>query len=140
MTSDSRNLKKNKQGMTLIELLVVIAIIMILMGIVVGISGGAQRSAAEAKAKAEIGSMALELEAFRADHGAYPVNLEALVAWYENIRYQNVEWDLSDLNGQTPIDPWGRDYQFVNRGMFFQLGSGGPSGPSVPGDNITNQN
>jgi general secretion pathway protein G len=132
-------IQKNKQGMTLMELMVVIAIIMILMGIVVGISGGASRGAAEAKAKAEIGSMALELESYRADKGGYPPNLRALVDWYER-RYAisvdadgnpiGAKWDLTDLSGQTPIDPWGREYHYSlqGSGLFFRLGSLGPDG------------
>ncbi|MCC5844795.1 MAG: type II secretion system protein GspG [Verrucomicrobia bacterium] len=134
MRPDNRMTKKNKQGMTLMELMVVIAIIMILMGIVVGISGGAQRGAAEAKARAEIGSMALELESYRADKGSYPTidqgGLSELVRWYRSERYVGVEWDLTDLNGQTPIDPWGRDYYYApqSSGLFFRLGSRGPDG------------
>ncbi|MDV7402478.1 prepilin-type N-terminal cleavage/methylation domain-containing protein, partial [Arthrospira platensis SPKY1] len=63
--------------MTLIELLVVIAIIVILMGLVVGIAGSSQRGAAEAKTKAQIGQIVLELEKFRGDMGRYPNNLQA---------------------------------------------------------------
>ncbi len=146
MRLDNRMTKKNKQGMTLMELMVVIAIIMILMGIVVGISGGAQRGAAEAKARAEIGSMALELENMRADPsvGRYPTTdegLAALVSWYTNIRYVGVEWDLTDLNGAgRPVDPWGREYEYRDRGMFFTLRSPGPSGNFSIEDNIDNRN
>ncbi len=147
MRLDTRSTKKNKQGMTLMELMVVIAIIMILMGIVVGISGAAQRGAAEAKAKAEIGQLALELENMRADPniGRYPTTaegLQALVSWYTTIRYVGVEWDLTDLNNSNqPIDPWGRPYQFTNQNdLFFTLFSTGPAGPSVPEDNITMRN
>lgn len=147
MRLDSQMTKKNKQGMTLMELLVVIGIIMILMGIVVGISGGAQRSAAEARTRAEIGSMALELENMRADPsvGRYPPTAEglaALVNWYTNVRYVGVEWDLTDLSGQTPIDPWGRPYEYgVNpNGMFFRIRSRGPSGDFNIDDNIDSRN
>ncbi len=157
MRFDSRMSKKNKQGMTLMELMVVIAIIMILMGIVVGISGGAQRGAAEAKARAEIGSLALELESFRADNGSYPATLAALVNWYQDERYKGVRWDLTDLSGSNPVDPWGRQYFYqvlpsLENRLFFRLGSRGPDGRlgSAPdpdnvnsfgrGDDITLQN
>jgi general secretion pathway protein G len=140
--------KKNKQGMTLMELMVVIAIIMILMGIVVGISGGASRGAAEAKARAEIGSMALELESYRADKGGYPSSLTDLLRWredlkiYEFVRFPGVKWDLTDLNGLNPIDPWGKQYEYklLSNGMFFTLRSPGPSGNFSIDDNIDNRN
>jgi type II secretion system protein G len=143
MTLNKPSVKITRQGMTLIELMVVIAIIMILMGIVVGISGAAQRGAAEARARAELGQLSLELENMRADpnFGRFPTNdegLARLVTWYRD-RYPGVQWDLTELNGSTPIDPWGReyDYSIMGGGLFFRLRSGGPSGLSNEYDNIS---
>ncbi len=60
-------------GFTLIELLVVIAIIVIVAALILGISGFVQRKAALARAETEIEAIAMALEAYRADHGDYPV-------------------------------------------------------------------
>lgn len=59
-------------GFTLVELLTVIAIIMILAGIVVGVQRGVYSSQANAKARAEIQTIATALERYKAAHGTYP--------------------------------------------------------------------
>lgn len=59
-------------GFTLVELLTVIAIIMILAGIVVGVQRGVYSSQANAKARAEIQTLATALEQYKAAHGTYP--------------------------------------------------------------------
>lgn len=59
-------------GFTLVELLTVIAIIMILAGIVVGVQRGVYSSQANAKAKAEIHTIATALEQYKATYGTYP--------------------------------------------------------------------
>lgn len=132
-----------KQGMTLMELMVVIAIIMILMGTVVGISGAASRNAAESKTRAELADLSLALESFRADNGAFPVNLTALVNWYQDVRHPGVLWDLTDLTGQRPnqipVDAWGRafDYDLRPGGLVFTLRSRGPDGNLNTPDDIS---
>ncbi len=123
----------SRSGMTLIELLVVMAIIMILMGLVIGIAGASQRGAAEAKAKAQIGQIVLELEKFRGDNGRYPNNLTTdFWAWYD-LRYPNTVFDMTDLTGtgasRRMIDPWGQEYVYILDSPFiFRLGSRGPDG------------
>lgn len=129
--------RRAQQGMTLIELMVVIAIIMILMGIVLGISGAAQRGAAEAKAKGEIGKISLEIENYRADRGVYPPSSGNRLTvdffqWYDQ-RYADTVFELTDFTGTMPnirlLDPWGTDYVYffdANKPFIYRLGSKGP--------------
>lgn len=59
-------------GFTLVELLTVVAIILILAGIVVGVQRGVYASQANARAKAEIQTIATALEQYKATYGTYP--------------------------------------------------------------------
>lgn len=123
---------RTRNGFSLVELLVVMAIIVVLMGIALGVAGSAQRSAAENRARAELGNIALELDLYRADKGEYPGGLDALVTWYEEERYVGADWDLTDLSDNDPVDPWGNDYRYRRSGNrnFFSLWSRGPTGDS----------
>jgi len=57
---------------TLIELLTVMAVIAILAGLVLSISGYATKKAATSRAEAETKALAVALDSFKADTGAYP--------------------------------------------------------------------
>ena len=61
-----------RRAFTLIELLVVIAIIGILIGITFGVARGVQSSQNEARAKADLASIAQGLEQFKSRYGDYP--------------------------------------------------------------------
>ncbi len=61
-----------QKGFTLVELLVVIAIIAVLGGMITGISVWARQRAMFAKAKANITSITVALEAYNQSNGVYP--------------------------------------------------------------------
>jgi len=61
------------RGFTLVEVLTVIVIITLLAGIVVGASKYALTKAARSRTQAEIAAMEGALEAFKNDHGSYPL-------------------------------------------------------------------
>ncbi len=145
---------ETRHGFTLIELLVVMAIIAILMGITIGVAGAVQRGAAEAKAKAQLQDLILELEKYNGDEGRYPANLSTLISWYEDTKYQGTTYNTTEVSGtgdsRKPLDPWGREivYEHTPGAMVFLIGSKGPDG--IPGnkndptfgrgDDITNRN
>lgn len=143
MKHTPRSATASRSGMTLIELLVVMAIIMVLVSLVVGISGIAQRNSAEAKAKAEIGQITLEIERFRGDRGELPGNLGEFMSWYHE-KYGGTVFQMTEYTGsganRVMIDPWGRPYQYERSGMIFLLGSRGPDGQWNTADDITNRN
>jgi general secretion pathway protein G len=114
-------------GFTLIEMLLVVAIIGILVAMVAprltGRSEEAKRSVARADIDANIG-MALDL--YELDNGEFPESLETLRPKYLK---------------KKPIDPWGRQYQYVNPGTHntdtYDLYSLGKDGVES-GDDVTN--
>lgn len=146
MNTSPASAKTARQGFTLIELMVVIAIILVLMGLVIGISGAAQRSAAEARARSEIGQIVLAVEQFRADRGRYPNNLrDDFFTWYQE-RFPNTVFDMTDSTGEgvnrRMIDPWGQEYVYVRDSDFvFRVGSRGPDrrlGSAPDANNMAN--
>ncbi|MFP4351709.1 MAG: type II secretion system protein [Puniceicoccaceae bacterium] len=64
---------RNRYAFTLVELLTVIAVIAILAAITFGISAGVYERQSRTRAEAELSALASALEAYRAQHGSYPV-------------------------------------------------------------------
>lgn len=141
MNTSPASAKTARQGFTLIELMVVIAIILVLMGLVIGISGAAQRGAAEARARSEIGQIVLAVEQFRADRGRYPNNLrDDFFEWY-NERFPNTVFEMTDLNANgRMVDPWGNEYSYTPASPFvFEIRSRGPDRSANTADDITSR-
>jgi len=128
-------------GFTLVELLVVMAIIMVLMALTVGIAGVARRNAAEARARAEIENLSLEIERHQAEEGSFPSDLPDLVQWYLQ-RYDGTRYDVTDLTGNRPVDPWGNPYVYdpvPENPHIYTLRSFGADGVRGTPSDITNR-
>ncbi|GEM_PF-381872 len=158
----------SREGFTLVELLVVMAIIAILMGLVIGIAGAVQSGGAEAKAKAQIADLMLEVEKYQGDKGGYPPSRgvsgtptfsEAFFTWYEDEKYVGTQFQTTEVaessNQRYPVDPWGNPYVYdwnSSNPLVYAIGSKGPDGrwgsdgdPNDTssfgrGDDITNRN
>ncbi len=73
-----QKIESKQKGFTLVELLVVIAILAILATISLVVYTNAVKNARDARRKAEIISLAKNIESYKIDHGNYPDSLEDL--------------------------------------------------------------
>jgi general secretion pathway protein G len=131
-----------RAGFTLVEILVVMAIIAILVGITIGVAGAVSSGSAEAKAKAEIGQLQIEIDLYKADRGTYPSTRvvsglptvdSGLYDWFEGKYGADRIYETTEVdpNGNYPVDPWGNPYIYIYQPanpFVFTIGSLGPDG------------
>lgn len=124
--------RRRQEGVTLLEMLVVLVIIALLAGLVgVRLLSQVDRSKAVA-AKAQIETLVSAVESLRADIGRLPSaeeGLNLLVAAPPEMS----NWFGPYIDGEIPLDPWGRAYQFeidkAGREYFlYTLGDDGKTG------------
>jgi len=136
-------------GFTLIELLVTIAIIATLAAIVAptlfGNVGDARRNAA----RSQIQILALALDAYRLDNGAFPTTSQGLEALrnFPSGDEPPTNWKGPYLRQLVPVDPWGRPYVYVSPGVanpnaydLYTLGKDAKPGGSGEDADITSWN
>lgn len=105
------------KAFTLVEILGVVAIIGIVAGIVLAAAGGVQKKAARDQAKAEIKTIVLALERYRAANGFYPIPaanpstnaLYANLANYMPFRTNQLSGTGTNL---AVLDPYGYPYWY----------------------------
>lgn len=125
--------RQSQKGFNLIELLIVITIIGVLMGIVV-MNFGATDDAKQTAAKAELRTIELALERYRAHNAHFPSTAQGLKALVEKPSGdpQPAKWtEHGYLKGkEVPKDPWNREYVYLNPGNngeidIYSLGKDG---------------
>ncbi len=77
-------MKKNDEGFTLIELLIVIVILGILATVVVFAVGGITDQGEQSACAAELKTVQVAVEAYRAQEGDYPVDNAAISEFVRN--------------------------------------------------------
>jgi len=106
---------RNRKGylaFTLVELMVVVAVIGLIAGIVLSAAGGVQKKAARDQTKAEIKSIFVALERYRAANGGYPVvNVPSSSALYTNLT-NFMTFRTNQISGQQILDPYGYPYWY----------------------------
>lgn len=104
--------RKGNGGFTLVELLVVVAVIGVIAGIVMAAAGGVQKKAARDQTKAEIKSILVALERYRASNGGYPVlNQPSSSALYTNLT-NFMTFRTNQISSMQVLDPYGYPYWY----------------------------
>lgn len=127
-----------QQGFTLIELMVVLVILGVLFGLVVPNVTGRGDEARVTAAQTDIRTLENALETYRLHTSRYPSTDEGLDALVNQPggSSQSDNWKGPYLR-QTPTDPWGNPYAYINNGSNYEIISYGADGQ--PGGEDVNQ-
>ena len=127
------------QGFSLIEVLVVVVIISILAAVVVPRIMDEPDRARVVRAEQDIRALVTALNLYRLDNAIYPTTEQGLSALVAPPRGQPQprNWKAGGYIDQLPLDPWGREYQYLNPGIHsdvdvWSLGANGlPGGEGI---------
>ncbi|MFQ5605507.1 MAG: type II secretion system major pseudopilin GspG [bacterium] len=140
------NLLKNEKGLTLIEVMMVVIILGVLVALVVPQFAGRTEQARRAAAQADINAnIAMALEMYFLDNGAYPTTEQGLAALLSMPETPPIphSWQGPYLKKNTSFkDPWKQRYVYScpgeNNPESYDLYSTGPDRQKSGGDDITN--
>lgn len=127
-------MRNRHYGFTLVEVMVVVVILGILAAVVVPKVMSRPDQARLVKAKQDIMSIENAMELYRLDNGVYPSTDQGLQALVSKPTSDPVprQWKAGGYVKRLPVDPWGREYQYLNPGQhgeidIFSLGKSGDS-------------
>lgn len=136
-----RNTRENRisrhLGFTLVEVLMVIMIISVLTGMILGITGFANRKAAESRAAADIQILQNALEEHKLEYGYYPVLASLTNIFVITNELEKIDWVAKKV---SYTDPWEQAYQYENPDIYslsYTLISMGMDGKANTDDDIT---
>ena len=114
---------RRQRGFTLIEIMVVIAILGILAALIVPKIMSRPDEARRVAAKADIGSIMQSLNLYRLDNGRYPTQEQGLRALVEKPTTEPIpnNWKGGGYMDRVPVDPWGKEYQYLNPGVHGEV-------------------
>jgi general secretion pathway protein G len=142
--------RKSLNGFTLVELMVVVAVIGVLAGIVLAAAGGVQKKAARDQTKAEIKTICVALENFKASTGAYPTNTGNYSTNFYASLTNILSFKTNQITGSgtnlSLLDPYGYPYRYRSPAQSsssmlsesFEIWSTGPNGKSDFDSGATN--
>jgi general secretion pathway protein G len=124
-------LYKQHAGFTLIEVMVVVVILGILAAVLVPKVMDRPEQARITKARQDIRAVEASLNLYKLDNYVYPTTdqgLEALVQ--KPSSPEPPHWKQGGYLDRLPVDPWDREYQFLNPGTHgsTDIYSLGPDG------------
>lgn len=135
----------------MVELMIVVAVIGIIAGIVLAAAGGAQKKAARDQTRAEIKSITVALERFRADRMGYPISSNgSTTALFTNLT-NYMTFRTNQISGNQIIDPYGYPYWYRSPARatttmlddsfeVWSLGANGKSGLTNQTPSLTDSN
>ncbi len=121
---------KKHSGFTLIEVMVVVVILGILAALIVPKIMSRPEQARRVKVKQDILAIQSALDLYKLDNGIYPSTdqgLQALVAKPSSPPVPR-NWKSDGYLQETPVDPWGEAYQYLNDDDKLRIFSYGPKG------------
>lgn len=127
-------------GFTLIEVLVVVVILGILALLVVPRIMERPDQARVIATQSDIQAIQSALKLYRLDNGSYPVTEQGLLALVQKPSGGDSARNWRPYLDRLPKDPWGREYQYLNPGVYgevdvFSLGADGlPGGEGINAD------
>jgi len=133
---------RNKQaGFTLIEIMVVVIIIGVLTALIAPNIIGQSDKARITAAKADIHTIAMQLDLYKLDNFFYPSTdqgLQSLVTKPTG-RPEPKNWKSDGYLPRLPEDPWLNAYIYVSPGAHgaYDLSSPGPDGKPGTEDDVT---
>lgn len=124
---------KKQGGFSLIEIMVVVVILGILASIVVPKIISRPDEARVVKAKQDILAIQNALDLYKLDNGFYPSTDQGLGALVTKPTTSPEPQDWKAYLKRVPVDPWGREYLYLNPGEhgevdIFTLGAEGQPG------------
>ena len=134
---------EREAGFTLIEIMVVVVILGLLAALIAPNVIGRIDDARATKAKQDIRAIESSLQLFRLDNFRYPSTEEGLRSLSERPNDPNLKWPEGGYLDRVPIDPWNREYIYLQpgtRGEFdiYTLGRDGQEGGDGPDADIGN--
>ncbi len=118
------------KGFTLIEVMVVVVILGILAAIVVPKIMSRPEQARLVKAKQDMLAIQSALDLYKLDNGFYPSTDQGLQALISKPTSEPIpaNWKSDGYLQQLPVDPWGKNYQYLNEDDKLNIFSYGPTG------------
>lgn len=123
-------MQKHQQGFSLIEIMVVVVIMGILASIVVPKIMSRPDEARIVKAKQDILAIQNALDLYKLDNGFYPTTNQGLKALVSKPTSPPVPEHWEQYLKSLPMDPWGREYLYLQPGQHgdFDIFTYGPTG------------
>jgi len=117
-------------GFTLIEVMVVVVILGILAALIVPKIMSRPEQARRVKVKQDILAIQSALDLYKLDNGMYPTTDQGLQALVTKPSAPPVprNWKSDGYLQETPMDPWGEAYQYLNDDDKLRIFSYGPKG------------
>lgn len=121
---------KRTAGFTLIEVMVVVVILGILAALIVPKIMSRPEQARRVKVKQDILAIQSALDLYKLDNGMYPSTDQGLQALVTKPTTPPVprNWKSDGYLQETPVDPWGEAYQYLNDDDKLRIFSYGPKG------------